>query len=138
MKQIVQTIVAVLLGLIVAFSITVQFEKLGNFLFPMPKEALSPAEYVAYLVSVPATLHGLSILGYGLSVFLGAYVGGRFSPFGHWKRGAYITGFSYILPVVVLLISFPRPLWASVSILSSIIIFTLFSVVLLKKVMQNR
>ena len=138
MKQIVQTIVAVLLGLFVAFLITVQFEKLGNYLFPMPKASLSPAEYMAYLGSVPASLHGLSILGYGLSVFLGGYVGGRLSPLGKWKRGAYITGFCYLLPIIVLLISFPRPSWVFISILITMTLFTYLSGFILQKMYQNR
>jgi hypothetical protein len=137
MKQIVQTIAAVLVGLLVAFIITVQFEKLGAYWFPLPNPAPSPAEYMEYVATSPALLHGISIIGYGLSAFLGAYVGGRLSPKGRWKRGSYITGFSYLLPIVVLLISFPRPIWAIVSILLIIVVFTQFSAILQRKLIQN-
>ncbi len=138
MIKIVQTIIAVLLGLFVAFLITVQFERLGNYLFPLPQAAPSVVEYTEYMASLPVLLHLLSILGFGLSIFLGAYVGGRLSPLGQWKRGAYITGFCYLLPIVVLLISFPRPTWAVISILVIIFVFTYLSGLILKKVYQNR
>jgi hypothetical protein len=134
MKQIVQTIGAVLAGIFVAFIMTVQFEKLGAYWFPLPNPHPSPLEYMQYMATSPALLHGLSILGYGISIFLGAYVGGRLSPSTHRSRGAYITGFSYLLPVVVLLISFPRPIWAILGILIIMLLSTRISVFLL----QNR
>ncbi len=138
MKQIVQTIAAVLAGLLVAFLITVQFEKLGDYFFPLAKHQRSPVEYMKYVASSPALLHVISIVGYGFSVFFGTYVGGRLSPKGKWKRGVYITGFTYLLPIVVLLISFPRPIWAIVSILLIIVVFTQLSAILGQKLFQNK
>lgn len=134
MKQIVQTIGAVLAGVFVAFITTVQFEKLGAYWFPLPNPHPSPLEYMEYMATSPALLHGLSILGYGVSIFLGAYVGGRVSPSTHRSRGAYITGFSYLLPVVVMLVGFPRPIWAILGSLIIIPLSTRISVFLL----QNR
>jgi hypothetical protein len=128
MKKIVQTIGAVLAGIFVAFIITVQFEKLGAYWFPLPNPTPSPLEYMQYMATSPALLHVLSIIGYGVSVFLGAYVGGRLSPSFYRARGAYITGFSYLLPVVVMLVSFPRPIWAIMGILIIVLISTRISV----------
>lgn len=133
MKQIVQTIGAVLAGIFVAFIVTVQFEKLGAYWFPLPNPHPSPLEYMEYLATSPALLHGLSILGYGVSLFLGAYVGGRLSPAMHCTRGAYITGFSYLLPVVVMLVGFPRPIWAILGILIIMLFSTRIAVFLIKK-----
>lgn len=138
MKQIVQTIVAVLAGLLVAFLITVQFEKLGDYWFPLSKNQRSPIEYMNYVATSPALLHIISIVGYGFSTFLGTYVGGRLSPKGKWKRGVYITGFTFLLPIVVLLITFPRPIWAILSILLIVVSFTLLSATIQQKLIHNR
>lgn len=138
MKQIVQLIGAVMAGLVVSFLITVQFERLGEHWYPYPEINPSPIEYMQYMATSPALLHVLSILGYGLSVFFGVYVGGRLSPRNYCLRGAYITGFAYFLPIVIMLICFPRPVWAILGILTITTLFFLFSAFLLKKVSQNR
>lgn len=133
MKQIVQTIGAVLAGIFVAFVVTVQFEKLGAFWFPLPNPNPSPLQYMEYMATSPALLHGLSILGYGISLFLGTYVGGRLSPAKHRSRGAYITGFAYLLPMVVMLVGFPRPAWAIIGILVIMLFSTRIAAFLLEK-----
>lgn len=133
MKQIVFLILAVLAGLVVATLITVQFEKLGTYWYPLPKTNPSPLEYMQYMAASPILLHVLYILGYGLSVLVGGYVGGRLSPAQYRVRGVYLTGFTFILPVIVLIISVPRPIWAIVSILVIMVVFTVLSALIIEK-----
>jgi hypothetical protein len=137
MQQLVQTIGAVLAGLLVAFLITVQFEKLGTYWYPFPNTNPNSEAYLSYMETAPMRLHLLNIVGFGVSVLLGAYVGGRLSPAKQQQRGAFITGFTYLLPLVIVLIVIPRPIWAIVSILLIVVLFTVFAAVILQKLSHN-
>lgn len=137
MRQLVQTIGAVLAGIVVAFLITVQFEKLGTYWFKLSHLNTYSNEYRQYMETAPASLHLLNMLGFGLSILLGTYVGGRLSPSNELVRGAYITGFTYLLPLVIVLIIVPRPIWAIIGILFIVVLFTVISATILQKMKKK-
>ncbi|MBU3677271.1 MAG: hypothetical protein FGM54_08875, partial [Chitinophagaceae bacterium] len=112
MRKIVYLIASILLGLVVCVFITLGFEDLVAYFYPLPELKPSSLEMARYVAEAPFELHVLQVFGYGISTWMGAYVAARCSPANKQAIGVFVVAFCYLLALIVFLISMPRPLWA--------------------------
>lgn len=136
MKKIIQLIGAVLVGLVVCLLITVQFEHLGAYWYPLPVLNPSPLEMAQYMADSPTQLHVLYVVGYGVSVWIGAYVAARFAPKPKQEMSVFIVSFCYLLGLIVFLISMPRPIWASLACVGAVLLSAFSLVLIFRKMIQ--
>lgn len=106
-----KSFLAVVLGIVVSFSIILLMERLGVTLFPS-KMKVNPNDYEAVRsmmnrIPVPALL--IVILGHGLGMFLGAFVSNRIQP--KSLNSLLIIFLLVLLGTISNLAIIPHPLW---------------------------
>ncbi len=124
MKNTIRTVLASILGIIIAFMVIKLTERLSAYLFPAPHPQPTIQQYIDYVQQAPLALFLINLLGYKISSFLGAYTAARIAHPPYKMRSAMIVGFMLLLAGIVLFISIPHPHWVA---LSSCVSFILYS-----------
>jgi len=117
-----RAILAVIVGIVVSFSVILLMEELGVRLFPS-RMKINPNDLEAMRsmmnkVPVPALL--IVILGHGLGMFLGAFVSNRIQP--KSLNALLIIFLLVLLGTISNLAMIPHPLWFNIADIGAVLL----------------
>src|SRR5579883_2308525 len=112
MSSVLRSILAVLLGFVVASGVIGVIEHISHAIFP-PPAGLDPSNAEAThraLASMPAGAYLFIVLAWALGTFSGAWVAGLVAKNGK-RVHALIIGFAFLAVGIIMMMLLPHPAW---------------------------
>ena len=134
-------IVAVVVGMIVAFIFMIAIESYSHSIYPTP-EGLNPMDpadkeaFQAFLDAAPLGMFLIVLLGHIVAAFFGGFIA-AFINKSQTRRAALIVGMLLTMAGIVNLSAFAHPIWFGALDLPSYIIFAWLGSKLVKKEAQR-
>jgi hypothetical protein len=112
MGAFLRSILAVIVGTVVAMLVVTGFDLLSHILFPLPAgvDPTNAAELMAIAGQIPLGAFAVIITGWGVGSFIGAWLAGRIAGRGPLLHGMIVTVLLLIAGVTNLLL-IPHPIW---------------------------
>ncbi len=128
MHPIIKTVLAIIIGVIIAMCVVVLTETVAEKYFPAHSLNPTVEEREEMIRTAPIVAMLIFMIGHGLSSFFGSYIAARIAPDNKkWMAGLTVA-FVLFLGALVLFISIQHPLWLAIGTCASYIVFALIAI----------
>lgn len=115
MRNIIKTIVASILGIVISLCVYELTDALNAKLYPSSRMQPTYEERLKDLEHMPLNAMLIVLLGYTVSSFMGGYTAARIAPDGKKMLAAMSVGFFLLLGGIVYFMVLPHAIWLTLS-----------------------